>query len=508
MYLGNRTIYLFAALASIFLSIWIPFHETVINPDAICYLLSSQQIAAGGVKAAMELCGQARWPFYSVLIHTFVQLTHVTPQFAAYFIDGGFTLISVLMFIAIVSELGGSHRVLWFAALTILLAHDFNSIRQYIVRDHGFYAFYLMSVFALLRYFREPGWFAALCWSVSILIATIFRIEGAIFLFLMPFVSFFYSRFTFGERLRCYLQLNSLLIVMAVAGGSWLVMHPQYSADHLGRLPELMTQAKQGIFNIIDRWQHTRDGLIPLLDAGAKSHANSLLFLVIASDYILRMLGTLSIIYMLIIIYAWISRAALWTRASTLVVSGYVLINLFVTLAFYGQHYFLSKRYLIALSLVLMLWVPYGLDKLLRKSHRPYYRTTFAVAILWVVIASLGGIFNFGHSKTYIRDAGDWLANNVPTTTSLYANNVQLMYYSQHFGMSIFEHQQRYTDRDMTVGKEWKKFHYLAVRENDEYAEKLTQALKHNGFKPIKVFENSRGDRVAIYRLQHEEKAL
>jgi hypothetical protein len=98
------------------------------------------------------------------------------------------------------------------------------------------------------------------------------------------------------------------------------------------------------------------------------------------------------------------------------------------------------------------------------------------------------------------------LSINVPTYTSLYANNVQLMYYSQHFGSSIFDKQRLYINQDMTVGEEWQKFHYLAVRENDDYAEKLTQTLKQNGLKPIKVFANNRGDRVAIYR--REEKAL
>ena len=51
----SYAVYVFVALASIALSIWIPFRETVINPDAICYLLSSEQIGIAGLKSAMHL---------------------------------------------------------------------------------------------------------------------------------------------------------------------------------------------------------------------------------------------------------------------------------------------------------------------------------------------------------------------------------------------------------------------------------------------------------------------
>ena len=228
-------------------------------------------------------------------------------------------------------------------------------------------------------------------------------------------------------------------------------MH-HYSLDQFGRLPELITQSQQAAANIMQHWQHTRDGMVLLLEPGAKSQANLLLFLMTTSHYLIRLLGTLSVIYMLVILYAWVSRAALWTRSNTLVVIGDVLVNLLITIAFYAQHYFLSKRYLIALSLVLMLWVPYGLDKLLRKSHRRHYRTAFTVAMVWVIAASLGGIFDFGYSKVYICEAGECLANNVPASTPVYANNVQLMYYSHLFGNHLFEKQMQYVNHDMVAG--------------------------------------------------------
>ena len=75
---------------------------------------------------------------------------------------------------------------MWFALGVILLSHQFNSVRQYIVRDHGFWAFYLVSLYFLLKYVEDVSWKNALAWSASLLMATLFRIEGAIFLLTLP----------------------------------------------------------------------------------------------------------------------------------------------------------------------------------------------------------------------------------------------------------------------------------------------------------------------------------
>jgi hypothetical protein len=64
----HAAIYLIAAFLSIFLSLDGYLRATVINPDGICYLQSAAAISSLGVHGAMQLCGQAHWPFYSILI--------------------------------------------------------------------------------------------------------------------------------------------------------------------------------------------------------------------------------------------------------------------------------------------------------------------------------------------------------------------------------------------------------------------------------------------------------
>src|SRR5579883_222646 len=206
---NDNLLYVFALTASLILSFWLSYRETVINPDGICYLLSAQTVGTASLKEVIHLCPQSQWPFYSVLIYAVSQASHFSYTASAYFLNALFSLLSVTAFILIVKELGGSKRVLWLSALVILLNHEFISMREYIIRDHGFWAFYLASLYLLLRYFREPGLNLALAWSACLLIATLFRIEGAVFLLSLPFVSLLDFRVSFRQRLKAFFSLNT-----------------------------------------------------------------------------------------------------------------------------------------------------------------------------------------------------------------------------------------------------------------------------------------------------------
>src|SRR5262245_59313795 len=128
-YQRESFIYLFAVVTSFILSIIVARGQDIINPDAVCYLSSAQMIGNEVLQQAMHLCSQANWPFYSLLIYGFVKFTHVSYVMAGYTIDAVFSALSVFLFISIVKKLGGSRRILWLAALTILLSHEFNNVR-------------------------------------------------------------------------------------------------------------------------------------------------------------------------------------------------------------------------------------------------------------------------------------------------------------------------------------------------------------------------------------------
>lgn len=499
----EKILLLLAALASLLLSAWIEGREAVVNTDAICYLLSAEQISKGGFVSAMHLCDQAKWPFYSLLIYIVQNLFHISAQLSAYILDAIFSLITVLSFILIVRTLGGSFRTMVFASLIILLSHTFNSVREYIIRDHGFWAFYLLSILLLLTFMQQPRLRLALLWSASLIIAALFRIEGAVFLLLLPIINSLRLDLSWRMRITQFLQLQSCTLLIMLGLGCWLLMHPQTSLNKLGRIPELLQQAQHGLELAFSRYQTTKAALLQyVLSAESQHDATTVSIIFYLGWYTVHLLSNLSWIYVLLLVYAFHQHCLRMNSTTRLIIFGYLIINIGVTLSFLMQHHFLSKRYLLALTLTLMLWIPFALDRLWERANLSRQEFVLALcSMIAVVIASLGGLFEFGYSKAYIHQAGTWLAQNVPSDAKLYVNDMQVMYYSQHFGTDLFQCNQAYEPITHIAQGQWKAYDYVALR-LDRKSERDQTLLKQLALQPQRVFSNRRGDQVVIYKLR------
>ncbi len=498
-------LYVAAAIASLLCSIIVNAQEAVINSDAICYLGSAETIGTQGFKAAMHLCDQAKWPLYATLIYATSKALFVTTTFAAQVINALFGVLSVLAFILIVKELGGTRRVQWLAAAVILLSHEFNSVREYIVRDHGFWAFYLLSIWLILRYFRRPRGLIALAWSASLVAATLFRIEGAIFLLAIPFLSWLCFRYSGLRRAKLFFMLYTPIILLTIFIGMWLVLHPEATWQALGRMSEITQQFQNGLSMMLERYRATEANLAKhVLTVDSAKEAGMVLFAMLVAWYIVAVWTNVSWIYGFLIIYAWWRRAAAWSNTSTLMIMGYIAVNLVVTVSFLFEHLFLSKRYLIALSLVLMLYVPFALNDLWERRRDLHNRVILSIACFFIAISAIGGLLDFGYSKQYIRDAGRWLDHNVPAEASLFSNDYHVMYYSRHFGSAIF--QTRSTSQiDVIADGKWKAFDYIALRVGGHDDAETKTIIKEIDLTPVETFKNKRGDRIVIYKVPHEE---
>lgn len=492
----SHRVYWVAGLLSIVLSYWASLRAGVINPDAVCYLQSAQSMSMG-VHFAAHLCDQARWPFYSLLIFGITKLTHLSYISSAYLIDGFFSLISVLTFIAIVDFFKNSSRVRWFAALTILLSHEFNAVREYIVRDHGFWAFYLVSILCLLKFSRTEQWRYALAWSTSLVIAMLFRIEGLAFLLLLPLGSLF------SLQIKTFLKLNTITLFACAVLAVVLFLHPEILSK-LSRINELFYQLQHGVSLISQHFQQSANALVQhVLSPFAARDANRILLLMLLSWYCVNVIDNLSLIYAAFVIYAWVKKLLPVKQLENRVLWGYILISVVITAGFLVQQMFLSKRYLLALSLTLMLWVPFALDKL--SAEWQQRKWPLIVAIFLILVTSLGGIFDFSYSKKYMSDAGNWLAEHASTKDRIYSNSVQVMYYSQQFGNAIFTRIEEQAKINITAKDHWKQYDYVALRFNkkDQSSAENAKIRKILG-EPVQIFQNKRGDAVNIYHVTNK----
>lgn len=501
--LQTRALYLLAGLTSLLLSAWISSQQHVINPDAICYLMSADEVGRGGVSSAMHLCGQASWPFYSVLIHFFSQFGDYAPTTIAYSLDAVFTLISVLSFIAIVHLLGGA-RMIALAAFVILTAHQFNSVREYIVRDHGFWAFYLLSIVFMLRFMRINNLVNALGFSASLLVAALFRIEGAVFLGLLPLVVFF-NQEDWRTSFLAFLKLNAVSIAAVLAIGVGLVLHPQELMQRLGRLPELFTQFTHGLTIASESYHHAQAALIQyILPSEAARDASMVWGAVLVVLYSLNVLNNLSWMIAALVIYAWISNVSrVFARSDKLVLRAYLLVNVAITLLFFAERLFFSKRYLIALSLILLLWVPFALDKLLHAAAGTRRRRAAYIAMIAITVSALlGVIMTAGTSRDHLLTAGGWIAENVPAESKMYINDIQLAYYSQHYGKNIFATMDANKNQNELIQSRLRGYEYAALRLAHNKDNPVAGLVTELHGQVLHVFKNQSGDQVVIYKLE------
>jgi hypothetical protein len=478
-----------AIVCSVLLSLDGFLRASVINPDGICYLQSASTFVNAGLHAAMSVCGQAAWPFYSVLIGVFSSALHVSVINAAFILNAIFSCITVISFIYLVTSLSPHSKTLAvFAALTILLAHEFNAVREYVIRDHGFWAFYTLSMIGLLHYLRHLQWRYALLWAFSLVIATLFRVEGVVFLILLPFLGLLTQK-----PLRAFLELNTFNVLGAVALLAYDAMHPDFLSHN--RLQEIFYQFTHGAVDlknhVLQAADHLREHVI---NHFAASDALGLLVTLLVVWFLSSVLANLSLVYAALAFYALLKKHIRLDKPAVLVLCGYILVNVCITATFLANYLFLSKRYLIALSLVLMVLVPFALESLWQQKQKPW----LIGALIAMSLAGLGGIVEFGYSKAYLREAGLWLKTHTDKNTTLYSNNEQVLFYSEHFGNQIFAAAKNFSDPKILTAGQWKHYASIALvtkahDENDVMHELLIQA------KPTQVFANKRGDKVMIW---------
>ncbi len=504
----SRRVAIIATILSVALSLWAALKTSVINPDGICYLQSAAAMKHG-LMYATHLCDQAKWPLYSMLIFAVTQFTHATPLIAAYTLNAIFSLITVLAFIKIVDALTTKKRIVWLALGVILLASEFNTLRSDIVRDHGFWAFYLLSLFFFLKIFhshatchyREGGndtlrgndIVYALMWGLTIIIASLFSIEGIMLLLLLPFVSLIDMRQTFSARIKRFLQLNIITIVGIVVLLCWSFFHPL----SLSRFSEIQFQLQHGFTQLIDAFQQSAHALSThVLNEYSARDAKIILVGMFISWYVINVASSVSLIYAVLIVYAWIKKLARLDVGARLTLIAYISVNVLITAIFLVDNLFITERYLIALSLVLMVWVPFAIDNLIMQWQSRKW--PLLLTIFFILMYGLSGVVSFGYSKKYIREAGDWLMLNTSPSAKIYSNDYQVLYYANHLGNEIFSKGHAFENLKTIADGKWHQYDYLALRVGHN------ESSIFDGM-PVAVFHNKRGDQVRIYRVKNGE---
>ena len=509
LYKVDRHLLWVAVTGSLLLSLWAYYADDVINNDGIGYVRAAEEFARGEWRYAVQTY---KWPFYSGFIALTSLASGISLEKSALLLNAVFFVLLVISFVTVVRVLGGGRAVLWIALLVVLFHPAVNKFRAFIIRDPGYLAFVFAGLYGFFTYLKDGGRRYNVAAVSCFLLATLFRVEGMIFLAVSQYLAL-----THGPRPLIGRRAATVLLLAAAAAMFvllvWWNFEPTREMDHTAILEQpvrfLQAAWSQLAGGIGERLAGIRDLLLVKYSSG---YAVFLFVAITFTILVAEIVNSTGVIYAFLALYGW-RYGLLFPRHGLLRPwAALVLVNALFLYMFVFLQWFMTDRYPLAVTLLLLLAAPFVLHFLY---HRLWLggvgakRTLFGALVLVLALGGIKGLDLFT-GKSYIKAAGLWLRDNAPPGASVYTNNRILAFYA---GRGLKVHFDRYR-------KNWKsykfrarvarkRYDYLALRvksEEQPFSARLPVVL---GETPVAVFSKGDGSEVLIFhttgRGRHEK---
>lgn len=491
-------------LLSVLLSLWAVYTQDAINNDGIIYVSAAGRLLAGDWAGAYALYN---WPFFPWLIGVVSQLFGVSLEAAAQLIDAAFAALLAVTFVTLIQTLGGDRKTQYIAAGVILLHPYLNEFRAEIFRDHGYWALHLLATLFFIRFYHQPSWTDALAWGVTMALASLFRIEGVLLLVLLPTVLWLRHDLSLQARLQLFLRAHVITALLLLGMLVWMVLDGNFQRT-AGRLYEpipmftwseiwsafanaLAYKAEQLQAAVLNRY--SADYALPAVIA---------LLLIIVADQLLK---TFTPLYMLLALLPGLRQGFQPPKGLRIILVWMAILHLIIVLAFATHFFYLASRHIVPLMLILLVVIPFALatlyDRWQRRHSQPLQKPWlfYLVLVGLIYMAGDGLISVGGASKSYFREAGQWLGEHVPPQARLYSNDRKLVYYS---GKPI-DWKLRPTwpiIEPLIERRFWQQYDYLALAISRKSPQILARLNALVG-PPIVSFQNNKKDKIVIYKV-------
>jgi len=496
-----RNLLIFTVVISLFLSLSQHIADSVINSDGILYLYLASLIQEGDWQSATKAYN---WLFYPYLISQISTLTTLSLEYSAYILNSFLTALTCAVFIIIVKEFAGKNKILLYCASLVILCYpNLNEYRNMVIRDHGYWAFYLLSVYFFLQAYKKTTLRAVISLTFFTTLATLFRVEGIIFLLLLPLLLLFRSVSSAGK-----LTIATTLILLVTLLSTLIYSHNYEHINLRG-------------FTKFDQIEHILSSFGTSVSSALNStekFINTLSTQGFSNDYAFAVLAFLFILILLTEIvsatsplYAIFLVPALFFSRTTVnhqVIRPWaylIAIHIIILVGFLSSRYFLAGRYPIPLALTLIIPLPFLLQlayqQLQKKAFSPIQANIVKITTVLFIILTLDSLISTGASKAYLKDAGQWIAaSNKNQDISLFTNDQFVSFYSGHQnGKRIREPRFKAVIQKINNGK-LNQFDLLAIQVSRKNTTGVSTLLNSLKTKPVKIFNNRKGDSVLIFK--------
>lgn len=227
-------------LMSMLLAGWMQYiQHGWINPDTVLYFEQARLIALGDWAGAIQVFN---WPLYGACIAAVHKITSLGIHPSAQLLNMLFFGIATASFLTIIQLAGGGARVM-LAGTLLLFGGQYlvGDVLEMLMRDEGFWAFYLSGLVFFIRYVQHNQLNDALLWQVCIIVATLFRIEAICYLIGLPLCLLLMRELSWKNRLLRVLNSFSIVIFMLIAIAVAIGLSDNLTINSFGRLQEIFT---------------------------------------------------------------------------------------------------------------------------------------------------------------------------------------------------------------------------------------------------------------------------
>lgn len=417
--------------ANILLSWWCYHLDPVINFDGVIYITVADLFMQGRFSAATEYYS---WPFYSLFLAGTAQLFMVSAETGALIFNTLMVTSLTLAFVCIIAQLSDNNqRIVLIAALVIVLFPSISKYRSFVIRDFGYLACYLWSLYFLLRYCKTFDKIHLASWLALAGLSCLFRFEGIIFVLIAPYFLFIFSATAISHRRTIIAVLSVLIGITSVALVLWYVNDKYMDSVQLAKQAGKDVSGLMDLF--IDNIQE-RIGNQPLGFLSIGQLVGSTM-----SDVAVAIVRRLAVFYLLFVLYAYVRDLVFNDQLQRRIWLIFVSVNVFLLLAFSVSNNFLVSRYAMATVLTLLILAPFAIDHVFsqRGEISAFKRTAFVFIAAILALISIEGL-DVRTDKHHIKAAGQWLAENVSGEERIYSNNKLGIYYARRDPTITLDH--------------------------------------------------------------------
>ncbi len=471
-----------------------------INPDSVLYLEAAKLITIGDFRGAYNIFS---WPFYALCIGLVSKVTGFATHLSAQFLNMVFFGIATASFLKIIQLAGGKNLALFAGALLLFgNLYIVGDVLEMLMRDQGFWAFYLASLVFFIRFYQQNKVLDALLWQVAAILAVLFRIEAITFLLLLPLIFIFDSHANYKQRIIKLLKTYSISLFILTIIFIAIYTIPSLNIKSFGRLQEVFNTNLWDVFssNLIGRSSIMST---QVLGEYLEEYAIAGLLMTFVYVILVKNITTLGAVGVIAVGLHFKDKFNHMNNHIKRVLTAVSIICVMNMALIITKVFVLSSRYVVALTFILLIVSALYLGHLFNKTtskKQTRLLTIVSIAIIVLCLSIIKNVLPKQAGYNYMQDAVAWVKNNQHDATVFY-EDARLRYYAgaPFIGSGVFDW--RATRHNVSNNPQ---YDYLVInfgKEDQEKRDMLLQSLPE--YKEIKRFYVTKNKKYcAIYQIK------